>query len=224
MDWLLGMLAATSWFCSTVPACSGQKSAEASIQDFLTAVRDGWLPAPESAGQAAVGQLTNMSWMGRNAVKRYVKHVCTHLVPCPPSVLRLRFLCLRIWSLLSLAFRLVLLRIPTWTALPSRCAASSFLRVMRTWWKPWTRPQPRKHHRMRMEPPRTTRTRAVSRRFVTKATREFWTTPPRPLKDLGCLALPITTFNPEVALSSRCCNALEPRIDTDGVLLSDACR
>ena len=52
---------------------------EASIQDFLQAVAEGWQPLPGTAGAECIEIMQAMSWTGRNAAKRLVKTVYADL-------------------------------------------------------------------------------------------------------------------------------------------------
>ena len=56
------------------PSCLASSS-EVSVRDLLAAVRDGWQPAAETAGQSAADVLKSMTWTGRTAAKRMVKAI-----------------------------------------------------------------------------------------------------------------------------------------------------
>ena len=50
-----------------------------SIKELLHAIRDGWMPVPEVAGEDCTKIMSAMTWMGRTAAKRMVKQIASDL-------------------------------------------------------------------------------------------------------------------------------------------------
>ena len=60
-------------------SCGFTVSLQVSIRLFLEAVRDGWSPSDDVAGEERKKVVAAMSWTGRTAVKRLVKHIGVEL-------------------------------------------------------------------------------------------------------------------------------------------------
>ena len=79
--WLSIFIACVLW----VPLTSQLLSlAEASVKDFVNAVRDGW--STEAMGLKAREEVQNMSWMGRQSFKRFLKAVAADVDACHEAV------------------------------------------------------------------------------------------------------------------------------------------